>query len=115
MHDNQLTLRTAARHAGNGGSVSTVTTYESKEEVRSAALEARSALQTPTIRSTICRFLAPLTGKSAREVAIELAKACIPLIVAGQLIVPASPLVWGLIGFAATRIGTAWLCGDDTT
>jgi len=40
-----------------------------------------------------------------------LAKACVPL--AGQLLLPASPLVWGLIGFAAARIGTVWLCGDD--
>lgn len=85
----------------------------SKDEIRSAALEARSALQNPSIRSTICRILGPLTGKSGREVAVELAKACIPLVIAGQLAVAASPLVWGLMAFTATRIGTLWLCGDD--
>jgi hypothetical protein len=91
------------------------TALGSKDEIRSAALNARSALQTPSIRSTICRFLGPITGKGSREVAVELAKASIPLVVAGTLAVPASPLVWGLIGFAAARIGTVWLCGDDKT
>jgi hypothetical protein len=90
------------------------TSLGSKDEIRAAALDARSALQTPSIRSTICGFLGPITGKSARDVAIELAKACIPLVVTGQLAVPASPLVWGLIGFAAARIGAVWLCGDRT-
>jgi len=88
------------------------TSLGSKGEIRTAALAARSALQTPSIRATICGFLGPLSGKSARDVAVELAKACVPLVVAGQLAVPASPLVWGLIGFAAFRIGTVWLCGD---
>jgi hypothetical protein len=90
------------------------TSLGSKEQLRSAALEARAALQSPSVRSTICRFLRPITGKGSREVAVELAKACLPLIIAGTLALPASPLLWGLIGFAAARIGTVWLCGEET-
>jgi hypothetical protein len=84
----------------------------SKEEVREAALAARSALQNPSIRSSICRALGPLAGKSSREVTVELAKACVPLALTGQIAVPASPLVWGILGFAVAWVGATWLCRE---
>ena len=88
-------------------------TIAPKEEIRSAAVSAKSALQTPSVRATICRFLTPLTGRSSKEIAVEVAKASIPLVVAGTLPVASSPLVWSLIGFAAARIGAGWLCGGE--
>jgi hypothetical protein len=85
-----------------------------KGEIRTAALEARAALQTPSIRMTLCRVLGPLTGKTSREVTIELTKACLPLVLTGQLAVPAAPLVWGLLGFTVAWVGARWLCNDQT-
>jgi hypothetical protein len=85
----------------------------SKDEVRTAALEAKAALQTPAVRQTLCRILRPITGKSSREMAVELAKAGLPLALTGQLAVPAAPLVWGLLGFTAAWLGVTWLCRDQ--
>jgi hypothetical protein len=86
----------------------------SPEEIRVAALEVRSALQTPSIRSTICRLLLPLTGKSTREIVVEITKVCLPLAIAGQLTLPASPLVWAILGFTVATIGTTWLCSPES-
>lgn len=85
----------------------------SREEVRTAALEVRTALQTPAIRETICRPLQALTGKSTREIVLELFKVCLPLAVAGQLAFPPSTLFWGILGFTVATIGTTWLCGQE--
>jgi hypothetical protein len=85
-----------------------------KSEIRAAALEARAALQTPSIRTTLCRVLSPLRGTTTREITIELAKVSLPLVLTGQIAVSASPLVWGLLGFTAAWLGTSWLCGEQT-
>jgi hypothetical protein len=83
-------------------------------EIRAAALEARAALQTPSIRTTLCRALGPLRGKTTREITIEMAKVSLPLVLTGQIAVSAAPLVWGLIGFTVAWLGTSWLCGEQT-
>ena len=82
----------------------------SKEEIRVAALEVRSLLQTPTFRSTICRTLLAITGKSTREIVMEITKVCLPLAIAGQLAFPPSALFWAILGFTVATIGTTWLC-----
>jgi hypothetical protein len=84
----------------------------SKEELRQAALEVRSALRNPSIRAALCRSLGPVTSKSSREFAVELTKASLPLVLTGQLAVPASPLVWGLLGVSVAWVGLTWLCSD---
>jgi hypothetical protein len=86
----------------------------SRDEIRAAAREVRSALQTPSTRSMICRALGAFTGKSSREITVEMTKIFLPLAIAGQLAVPASALVWGILGFAAAVIGTTFLCGDES-
>ena len=101
---NQIYSDAAARSDGSLGS---------KEDIRAAALEARAALQTPSVRTSLCRALGPLANKSSRELTTELAKACLPLALTGQLAVPASPLVWGLLGFTVAWVGANWLCHDQ--
>lgn len=88
--------------------------FGSRDEIRAAALEVKSALQTPSTRSMICRALRAFTGKSSREMTVEIIKICLPLAIAGQLAVPVSALVWGILGFTAASIGKTWLCGDES-
>jgi hypothetical protein len=85
----------------------------SKDEIRAAALKARTALQTPPTRAVICRALHPVATKGSREMALEITKFCLPLAIAGQIAVPVSALVWGILGFAVATIGVVWLCGDE--
>jgi hypothetical protein len=85
----------------------------SKDEIRTAALEVRMALQTPSIRVVICRALRAVTGKGSRDMALGITKIVLPLAIAGQIAVPVSALVWSILGFTVATIGAVWLCGDE--
>lgn len=90
------------------------TELASKEDIRTAALEVRTALQIPSTRVVICRSLRAVTGKGGRELALEITKICLPLAIAGQIVIPVSALVWSILGFAVASIGVDWLCGDES-
>jgi len=84
----------------------------SREELRAAALDTKSALQTPSVRAKICRALGPIGGKSSREVAVDLTKSVLPLMLTGQIVFSASPIAWALLAFTIASIGVNWICGD---
>jgi hypothetical protein len=90
-----------------------VSSLGSQEDIRVAAMSVRSALQTPSTRARICSALQAATGKSNRELAVEITKMLLPLAVAGQIVLPVSALVWGILGFAVAAIGTTWLCSKE--
>jgi hypothetical protein len=85
----------------------------SDDELRSAAGEAKTALEHTATRSALCRVLQSATEQS-QNVAQLLIPACLPLALTGQIPVSATPLVWGLVCFAIGRIGVSVFCGGQT-
>ncbi|RII30435.1 MAG: hypothetical protein CXR30_05475 [Geobacter sp.] len=83
------------------------------EEIRTAALDVKSALKEHPTRSAICRALRACTGKSNRETVLEVTKICLPLAIAGQIALPVSALVWAILGLAVASIGTSMICGEE--